>query len=105
MKIAPLADVKARFSQYVADCEKGPIVVTRNGRAVAVLVAARDEEELERLVLAHTPSLRRLLQAAESRIRRTGGFTHDEFWTEADRQAESKREVPMRVGSSGRRKK
>ncbi len=105
MKIAPLADVKARFSRYVEDCERGPIVVTKNGRAVAVLVAARDEGELERLVLAHTPSLRRLLRAAEARIRRTGGFTHDEFWTVAERQAESKRGVRMRGESGGRRKK
>ena len=95
MKIAPLADVKARFSRYVEDCEKGPVVVTKNGRAVAVLVAAVDEQELERLVLAHTPALARLLRAAEARIPRTGGLSHDEFWKEAER-AVSKREAPRR---------
>jgi prevent-host-death family protein len=93
MKIAPLAEVKAQFSRYVEECERGPIVVTRNGRAVAVIVAAGDEDELERLVLAHTPSLRRLLQAAEARIRRSGGLSHEEFWSEAARER----------GSSGQR--
>ena len=36
MRIAPLADVKARLSAYVEQCETdGPVVITRNGRAVA----------------------------------------------------------------------
>ena len=106
MKIAPLAEVKAQFSRYVEECERGPIVVTRNGRPVAVIVAAGDEDELERLVLAHTPSLRRLLQAAESRIRRTGGLTHEEFWSEAVRRTKSSgRGVAAPVRSRTRAKK
>ena len=40
MKIASVADVKARLSAYLKDSEQGPVVVTRNGKAVAVLVAA-----------------------------------------------------------------
>ena len=40
MKIAPLAEVKAQFSAYIEQCEtQGPIVITRNGKAVAVLSA------------------------------------------------------------------
>lgn len=80
MRIAPVADIKAKFSQYLAESEEGPIIVTKNGRAVAVLVSVTDEAELERIVLAHTPRFRRLLDAAERRIRRTGGITHTEFW-------------------------
>jgi hypothetical protein len=30
MKIAPLAEVKARFSSYVEACEGSPVVVTKN---------------------------------------------------------------------------
>lgn len=80
MRIAPVADFKAKFSQYLAQSEEGPIIVTKNGRAVAVLVSVTEEAELERIVLAHTPRFRRLLDAAERRIRRTGGITHKEFW-------------------------
>ena len=43
MKIAPVADVKARFSSYLEQSEKGPIIVTKNGRPVAALVAVGDE--------------------------------------------------------------
>ncbi len=51
MKIASVAHVKARLSAYLKDSQEGPVVVTRNGKAVAVLLAVTDEDELERLVL------------------------------------------------------
>ena len=43
MRIAPLADVKARLSAYLEQCEaEGPIVITRNGKAVAVFPVAAE---------------------------------------------------------------
>ena len=80
MKIAPVADVKARFSKYLKDCVEGPVVVTKNGRPAAVLVAVSDEEELERLILAHTPRFTALLEAASKRVKETGGIEHTGFW-------------------------
>ena len=86
MKIAPLAEVKARFSSYVEECEKSPVVVTKNGRPKAVLVAAGNEEELERLILAHTPRFVAILNAAERRIKKGGGIKHRDFWKAVDKQ-------------------
>ena len=80
MKIAPVADVKARLSKYIEECADGPVVITRNGRPAAVIVGVSNEEELERLVLAHTPRFMALLDSAEARIRKGGGVTHREFW-------------------------
>ena len=37
MKIASVADVKAKFSGYLKASQQGPIVVTKNGRPVAML--------------------------------------------------------------------
>lgn len=84
MKIAPVAEVKSRFSAYLEECTKGPVVVTKNGRPAAVLVSVTDEDELERLILAHTPRFRRLLELAEKRIGKQGGLSHDEFWAQID---------------------
>ena len=86
MKIAPVADVKARFSKYLEECVEGPVVVTKNGRPTAVLVAVSDEEELERLVLAHTPRFAALLDAAHDRIKKSGGVKHEDFWKAAGRK-------------------
>jgi len=84
MKVAPVADVKAHFSAYLERCQDGPVVVTKNGRPVAVLISILEDDELERLVLAHTPRFRRLLDAAEQRIQQTGGTRHEEFWKSLD---------------------
>ena len=80
MKIAPVTEVKARFSAYLERCQDGPVIVTKNGRPVAVLLSILEDDELERLVLAYTPRFRRLLDAAEQRIQQTGGIGHEEFW-------------------------
>jgi prevent-host-death family protein len=87
MKVAPVADVKARFSSYLRDSESGPIVVTRNGRPVAVLLSIKDEDELERLVLSYSPKFRYVLQAAKRQIREGKGIQHDEFWQEVEAES------------------
>jgi prevent-host-death family protein len=53
MKIASVADVKAKFSSYLRDSKEGPVIVTRNGKPVGVLLPMEDEEEIERLLLAY----------------------------------------------------
>lgn len=70
MKIAPLADVKARLSAYLKMCAEAPVIVTKNGRPAAVLVAVSNEEDLERLVLGHTPRFMAILDSAERRIKK-----------------------------------
>jgi len=89
MKIAPLAEVKAHFSSYVEQCEDSPVVVTKNGRPKAVLVSAGNEEELERLILAHTPRFVAMLNAAERRIKKGRGIKHDDFWKTVDKKKSS----------------
>jgi prevent-host-death family protein len=91
MKIASVAEVKARLSSYVRASATGPVVVTRNGKAVAVLIGVEDDEEVERLLLAHSRKLRAILDAADRRIDEGGGIPHDEFWRQieaADRSRE-----------------
>lgn len=81
MKIAPVAEVKAHFSEYLKASEDGPVVVTRNGRAAAVMIAVGDDEdELERLLLAHSPRFRKVLREARQQIRDGGGIRHADFW-------------------------
>ena len=39
MRIASVAEVKAKFSGYIKASQQGPVVVTKNGKPVAVLLA------------------------------------------------------------------
>ena len=69
MKIAPIADIKAHLSAYLKESEKGPIVVTKNGKPIAVLLGIRDEDEIERLVLAYSPKFKSILSKGRQQIR------------------------------------
>src|SRR5947209_814124 len=81
MKIAPVADVKARLSAYLDECAaEGPIVITRNGKAVAVLVAPTDDEDLERLVLGRSPRFQAILNKSRRSIDKGKGLSRDDFW-------------------------
>jgi prevent-host-death family protein len=84
MKIAPVADVKARFSAYLKESEEGPVIVTRNGRPVAVLISMEDEEELERIILAYSPKFQSLLGKSKTQIQDRGGIPHKDFWKEVE---------------------
>jgi prevent-host-death family protein len=84
MKIAPIAEIKAQLSAFIKASEEGPVVITKNGKPVAVLLGISDEDELERLALAYSKKFQRLLDEAEKRIRATGGITHDELWRQVD---------------------
>ncbi|HRW49210.1 MAG: type II toxin-antitoxin system Phd/YefM family antitoxin [Caldilinea sp.] len=87
MKIAPVAEVKAQFSAFVKASEDSPVIVTKNGKPVAVLVGVSDEDEIERLVFAYSKNIRALLDAAEKRILAGGGIEHDELWRQVDEDA------------------
>jgi prevent-host-death family protein len=81
MRIAPLADVKARLSAYLDRCEtEGPIVITRNGKAVAVLLAPSDDDDLERLLLSRSTRFRALLDRSRTSITDGKGLSEREFW-------------------------
>jgi len=86
MKLASVADVKAHLSAYLAECaQEGPLVITRGGEAVAVLVVPVDEDDLERLVLArcgrvHPSRFRALLNKSRQSIKAGKGLSRDDFW-------------------------
>jgi prevent-host-death family protein len=84
MKIASVADVKARFSGYLKASEQGPVVVTKNGRPVAMLLSVTDEDEIERMLLAYSPKFQKVLDVAERQIRKGKGIRHENFWQEVE---------------------
>ncbi len=87
MKTASVADVKARLSAYVKESESGPVIVTRNGKAVAVLLAVTDDDELQRLVLAPSPKFQSMLDRSRCQIEESGGIPPDQFWREVGTEA------------------
>jgi prevent-host-death family protein len=82
MKIASVAEIKSQFSAFLKASESGPVVVTRNGRPVAVIVGVQDEDEIERLLMAYSPRLQAILEKSRKQIREGDVLNHEEFWAE-----------------------
>lgn len=80
MKIAPLAEVKDRLSAYIDAARESAIVVTRSGKPVALLTSIREDDDLDRLLLAHDPQFARLLERARERVRAGRYLTSAQFW-------------------------
>jgi prevent-host-death family protein len=81
MRIAPLADVKARLSAYLDQCGvEGPLVITRNGKPVAVLLVPYDDDDLERLMLGRSPRFQSLLNHSRQSIKAGKGLSEKTFW-------------------------
>jgi prevent-host-death family protein len=88
MRIAPLADVKARLSAYLDQCgSEGPIVITRNGKPAAVLLVPHDDDDLERLMLSRSPRFRALLDRSRKSIREGKGLSEKAFWEAVRKRA------------------
>jgi len=105
MRIAPLADVKARLSAYLDDCAtEGPVIITRNGKAAAVLLVPYDDEDLERLLLGRSPRFQALLDRSRQSIKEGKGLSEDAFW-EAVRKRAQERKATAAKGRPGTRNK
>ena len=87
MRIAPLADVKARLSAYLDQCRaEGPIVITRNGKAAAVLLVPFDDDDLERIMLGRSPRFQALLERSRKSIEAGEGLSEEAFWKAAKKR-------------------
>jgi prevent-host-death family protein len=97
MTIVPIAEVKAKLSAYLNAAKKsGPIVITRNGKAVAVLLAPQSEADLESLILSRSVRFRALLEKSRRSLGEGSGLDRDRFWSTAKRSAAKKAKVRAR---------
>jgi prevent-host-death family protein len=91
MRIAPLAEVKTQLSAYIQrSATDGPVVITRNGRAVAVLLTPFDDDDLERLILARSPRFQHLLGRSRRSLKAGRGLSRGRFWKTVASQSQPK---------------
>ncbi len=95
MKIASVAAVKARLDDYLR-ADASPVVVTRNGKRVGVLLALEDEEEIERLALSYSPKFRAIIDGAQRSIDAGKGIPAEEFWRRMKEKNRSQEKVAKR---------
>jgi len=86
MKIAPLAEVKDRLSAYIDAAKESAIVVTRNGKPVALLTPILEDDDLDSLLLTHDRRFTQLLARARERVNAGRYLTNEQFWRELKRR-------------------
>ena len=91
MKTATAAKIAAQFNEFLADSQDGPILVTRNGKPVAMLLAVQDKKEAEQLAASHSRSLRSVFEESQKRIEEEGTIPHDQFWRQVEKSRKAKR--------------
>jgi prevent-host-death family protein len=105
MNVASSDEMALHFNDYLKASATGPVVVTRKGKPVAVLLTAKNDEDLERLLLGHSPKLQTILEAARKRFRDGGGIPHEEFWKEVEAETTGSSQTsqkPNRTRKNGR---
>jgi prevent-host-death family protein len=100
MKTVTIAQAKATFSACIKDSEREPVVVTRNGRPVAVMLPVLDDDDLERLMLAYSQKLKKILDGAQRRIQQGQGVPHTDFWRDVEDVSGNKKKITPRRKSA-----
>ena len=104
MKIAPLAEVKDRLSAYIDATRESAIVVTRNGKPVALLTPILEDDDLDSLLLTHDRRFTRLLARARERVRAGRYLTNEQFWREL-RRRRTRRRKRQQIGRASCRER
>jgi prevent-host-death family protein len=94
MKAVELTDAAAPLSTYAKAARRGPVILTRRGRAVAAVVAI-DDQDWEDLRVSTSPAFAAIIARSEARYRREGGISLDEL---------RRRAIPRRLKSTRRPK-
>ena len=96
MKTVSAAKIAAQFNDYLKASREQPVLVTRNGKPVAVLLAVQDKAKAEQLAVGRPRSLRSILEEAHQQIQQGGGIPHDQFWREVAQSRRANRPTPSR---------
>jgi antitoxin Phd len=78
MKVASATEVKTRFDAYLKQTKTSPVIITKRGKPVAMLVAVPDEAVSDDI--HWSPRLQEILDAARRRIAAGEGLLAVEFW-------------------------
>ena len=81
MKTVSAAKFAAEFNDYLEASLQQPVLITRNGKPVAMLLAVHDKANAEQLA-GRARSLRSVFQEAHEQLEKGGGIPHDQFWQE-----------------------
>jgi prevent-host-death family protein len=85
-----MAQVKAHLGVLIEESAGEPVVITKQGKPVAVLYGVTDPDEVERLRMACSPKLQEILEKARQEVREGKTMPADEFWALLEKEDREK---------------
>ena len=86
MKIIPVAEAKAKLSEYIQLCQKEAVFITKNGRPKAMIIPINEQDDLETLALSFNRKFQKQWLEARKRFQEGKGIPHDQFWDEIEKE-------------------
>jgi len=86
MKEVALAELKNRFSQYLREAEKEPVVVLRHGRPAGVLVGFANDDDWFDFRIENDPRFRARMERAYRSVQEGKGISWEEIKAEEDKK-------------------
>ncbi len=98
MKQVALAEVKDHLSRYVQDAADEHIVITRHGRATAVLIGFKTEDDWFEYRLQNDPRFLQRIAQARAALRQGKGVAWQKIQAEEDRRASTPKRTKRSKG-------
>src|SRR5438874_9827763 len=90
MKIVSAGKIAAQFDAYLDATQQQPVLVTRNGKPVAILLAVESTAEAQNLARTPPRLLRSILQEGHEQLAGGEGIPHAQFWRQVERRRGAK---------------
>jgi len=97
VKTASAAKIAAQFNDYLEASRDQPVLITLNGKPVAMLLAVQNKADAEQLAVGRSRSLRSIFEEAHEQIEQGGGIPHDQFWREVAEARRTKKRASGKV--------
>ena len=81
MNVAAIDELGADVRRLLGERREAPLLLTLDGRPIAVVLGLEDAEDLDRLKLWFSPEFQAMLEASREQHRSGLGIDHDTFWT------------------------
>ena len=78
IRAVEISEAVEPLSEYAEQIGAGPVVVTRGGQPLAVIVSAEDAD-MESISLSLNPDFMEIIERSRARQQKEGGITSDEM--------------------------
>jgi prevent-host-death family protein len=96
MKTISVTDAQTRLGELVDALEDGPVLLVRQGQPCAALVGLDERFDREAFSLGRNKRLRRLMDEACRRTKKTGGIPFAEILAEVEKGQPTNKKRPTR---------